>query len=427
MAIADWFKPKNIVTESKSIIQPFIYLKEEFKNVPVEDKVIKFPTEIGVEHPFDFAVVEKWYKDDAFVTGIIDKFVDYTVGGGFYPISEDERAQRIIEEFIKDAEFQTVLRTFVRNGLVYGNAFMEIAQDNKSKMIKLANIDPKYMYIKRDNKGNIIEYNQWVGQNKTPIPFAPTQIAHFAHKLIGSNPYGYGVIFPLLYYLRRKAALCESMVIIMDRKANSPYVATVGTPEEPCASSDVETVGKKFEWLNNKHEWTFNHLVKLEKVDFGAIGDKFSEPLKIMNNELIAGAQVPEVLLGRGSIPEGLAKVQQQAFERRIQSIQEEVEKIIEQQVFNRVLAMNGLVGIHVELTWGEPSDEQKRAEIEMIKGLLDARIGIFGELRDKLEQKLAELMDFEEIAQTPEEERKKEEEQPQPTVPRKLKKSIKL
>jgi hypothetical protein len=37
------------------------YVKEQFKG-EVSDKLIKFPKELGVEHPFSFEDCEKFYK-----------------------------------------------------------------------------------------------------------------------------------------------------------------------------------------------------------------------------------------------------------------------------------------------------------------------------------------------------------------------------
>ena len=413
MAIMDIFKKKETIITEK--VHPTIYVNEAFKSGEKEETKLSLSKDT-IDHPFDFAIVEQWYKDDAFVTGVIDKFLDYTIGGGFYVKSADSRAQAIIEQFMIDYDFDGHLRNFIKSALIYGNGFMEIVSSNKT--IDLKDIDPKTMYVRKSN-GELLGYSQIISKLKKPIDFKPKEIAHYAHKKIANSSYGYGVVYSLLYYLKNKARMIASMNVLMERKANSPYVATLGSPEEPVPSSDVTAVGKQFELLNNKHEWTFNHLVKVDKLDFGAIGDKFSRPLELLNLELVAGAQVPEVLLGRGSIPEGLARVQQEAFERRISSIQEECEKVIEAQIFSRVLELNGLGGVHVEFEWGQPSDLDKREEITSLQNLLDARFGIFGPLRVEIEKKLANLLGFENVAVPPAEERQIENKQPQPQVPR--------
>jgi len=127
--------------------------------------------------------------------------------------------------------------------------------------------------------------------------------------------------------------------------------------------------------------------------------------------------QVPEVLMGRGSIPEGLAKVQLEAFERRIQSMQAEIEKIIETQIFNRVLVANGITA-HVEFEWGQESESRKVQRIDSITKILQL-FSLQPKLRTMLESELAVLLNLDsEILMDPEEEREFEETQPQPIVP---------
>ena len=76
---------------------------------------------------------------------------------------------------------------------------------------------------------------------------------------------------------------------------------------------------------------------------FCNFSEKFEKPIEHEIEMLIAAYQVPEVLLGKGNIPEGLAKVQMDAFERMITSIQVEIEKVIENKIFTRILEPSGL------------------------------------------------------------------------------------
>jgi len=63
----------------------------------VERNERKFPVELGEEHPFDFSQMEGLYKKFGFANGVINKFIDFVVGPGFYIKSEDERALEIME------------------------------------------------------------------------------------------------------------------------------------------------------------------------------------------------------------------------------------------------------------------------------------------------------------------------------------------
>ena len=66
---------------------------------------------------------------------------------------------------------------------------------------------------------------------------------------------------------------------------------------------------KDLEWLTSKHEWVTDGLTKISAVDTGNLSDKFTGPLKHDEDMLFFTFQVPEVLMGRGNVPEGLAEV----------------------------------------------------------------------------------------------------------------------
>ena len=414
MGVLDYFRPK---AEAKEVVHIKPCIKslpsltyESFKGeVPVKE--IQYPRGVGVRHSNNLEILEKWYKDDALVTGIIDKFVDFTVGPGFFVKSKDPRAQELITQYMDDRNFDCVLREFVRNGLIYGDGYIEISDTD----LKVHN--SKYMYVNIDNKGNVEGYTQWFGGRSKIIPFTPKEIAHFSHRKIGDSPYGDGVIQPLTYDLSRKAKLLWDMLYLMHRKANTPIVAKLGTKEEPVPDGDVTSFGKDMESLTNKNEWATNHLVELSILDFGKLGEKFTEPLRIINNDIMAGAQVPEVLLSSGQLNEGIAIAQMDGFKMRIQSIQAEVESVLETNLFKPYLEAQGLFNVKVEFEWGQPSDEDKREEVNMLMSILDSRYNVFGDLRTSAETRIAELLGFEEI-ETPDEEKEREATEPQPKVP---------
>jgi len=137
--------------------------------------------------------------------------------------------------------------------------------------------------------------------------------------------------------------------------------------------------------------------------------------------------------MGKGNVPEGLAKVQMDAFERRIQSLQAEAEKIIEQQIFRRILQSNGF-DVHVEFEWGQPSNTEKNERIAKLTEILKLPTLSFV-LSSEIQKDLAKQLGYEETifdaidAESDErnkereqaaqqKEREREEEEPQPRVP---------
>lgn len=414
----------NIYVPTDSFLQNRI--TEAFKG-EIEQKDVKFPTDLGEAHPFDFSVCEGVYKQFGFVTGVIDKYVDFILGGGMYVTSDNENAQTIIENFMRDVSFDALLRPWIKEALMKGNGFMEIGGVRNKSPMGLKVLNANHMYVKRDNKGEILNYNQYTGGfkrfNKSQvIPFDPHEIGHLAFNKIGDSAYGYGIIYSGLPYINNLLQNSKDLHILMNRKANAPIHAKLGdhkaNPPIKASKSDVTSFGKKLEYLHNKHEWATDDLVELKVIDFGNIGEKFDTVLKFDTDMLFFTFQVPEVLMGRGNIAEGLAEVQMDTFMKNIKSKQEAIEKIVEEQIFRRVLNANGF-DEHVEIHWGQPSDKEKNERIERLTQLLNSKVIISPILQKEVEKDLAIQLGYGELVETPEEEREREEKRPQPVVPK--------
>ena len=411
--------------EQVSIYAPYELpiVGEAFKG-EVELKKTKFPKDLGEEHPFDFSITEGLYKKFGFVTAVVDKYVDFIVGPGFFVKCEDERAKKIIEDFMRDVNFDSLLRAWCKEGLIKGNGILELGGGKNEVPQGMKVLDAKYMYVTRDNKGTVEKYTQYKGafdrfaKEKT-IEFEPFQIAHIGINKIGDCAYGLGIIHSAVNTINNLLKNEKDLHMLIGRKANSPIHVKIGSIEKGVIPPQdaVDAFGKKLEYLNNKHEWCTDPYVDMKVLDYGDIGEKFDSILNYGLDMLFFTFQVPEVLMGRGSIPEGLAKVQMEAFERRIQSMQAEIEKVIETQIFRRVLNANGF-DVHVEFEWGQPNLREKHERLKVIVEMLKL-FALDPKLRSMLEREVAKLMGFEEEELgTPEEEREKEETEAQPKVP---------
>ena len=427
--IAIDYKPS--VYTDKSVIKK---LDERFKG-EVEQKKVKFPTDLGEEHPFDFKVLEELYKKFGFFTAVVDKYIDFIVGPGFYIKCDDERAKKIIDDFIQDVNFDTLLRAWAKEALVKGNGFLEIGESKEKGVEGLKILNANYMYVVRDEKGNKIGYNQYVGafnkfDKRKVIPFKdPNFIAHIPFNLIGDCAYGLGIGYTAMKLIDDWLSQQKSLHQLMDRKANSPLHAQFGyingdTKIIP-KPEDVQALGKDIEMMSNKTNWVTDPLVNFKVVDFGNFGDKFATILENDLEMLIYAFQIPAVLLGKANVAEGLAKVQMEAFQRRIQSIQAELEKIIEQQIFKKVLIANGLE-VHVEFEWGTPSVMETEGRISIISSLLQS-MNVSKSMKEILENEMVNLLKLDKdkweelkLAQQgkEDEEIKRLQAEPQPRVP---------
>lgn len=409
-----FFLPKNKGVE----------IAQQFKG-EVERFVERTKKELGEQHPFDFDVMENIYTDVGLVTGVIDKYVDFVIGPGFYAVAETSRAQQIIDQFIMDTGMDSVMRSWLKEALIKGNAFLELGGSKNDTVKGMKVLDASHMYIKRDNKGKVEKYNQYTGhfnegaydKRRKIIEFQPFQIAHLAINQLPGKAYGIGIIRPSYKSLNNLLDAQTSMHTILRRKANSPMHVKIGTAEAPVDPDVVTQIGQDLENLNDKHEWATGYDVDITAVNFGNVADKFDFPLNYNLDMLFFGYQTPEVLMGRGSIPEGLAQVQMEAFQLRTKSIQVEMEKIIEEKIFKRVLNSQG-INEHVELEWGQPSDKEKNERITKLSTLLQNPL-ISVEMRVMLEEELAILLGFPPESLMSAEQRKKEfEGKENPPVP---------
>jgi len=306
--------------------------------------------------------------------------------------------------------------------IIKGVGYLELG-GNKNETIKgLKILNSNYIYLKRNDKGEIENFNQYLGNYamfnaKKVIKFETYQIADFHINKVSDEAYGLGIIYPAMKTLNALIGLEKDMHTLMHRKANVPIHAKIGSPEQPVSPEAVKLFGKDLESLNNKHEWATDHLVDIKAVDFGKIGEKFDAAIKHDLDMLFFTFQVPEVLMGRGNIPEGLAVVQMEAWKKRCASIQEELEKVIEQKIFKRVLLSNG-IQTKVEIEWGQPSESESKEKILRLTELLKL-FTLSPEMRFQLELQLARELGIDETLIKPIPVQKKEENnQTQPAVP---------
>ena len=399
----------------------------------VERKEVKRPEGLGEDHPFSFQQMENIYKTFGYAHGAVDKFIDFIIGGGFFVKTEDknkggEAALEVIRTWMRDVNFDTILRSWTKEALNKGTGFCELGGKKTETVKGVKILDANWMYIKRNKYGVVEKINQlkFDKRNASTIkgddftPFEPFEMAVLRFNIVGDEPYGMGVLYPNVITINKFLQTYGDMHLISSRKANSPTHVKIGSLEHQIfpGEGEVAAFGANMEVMTNKREYVTGPEVSMNVIDYGDVGDKLTGVIETDKNLLFAGFQVPMVLMGEGSIPEGLAKVQMDAFERRVKSFQEEIEKVVEQQIFRRILNANGM-DVHVEFEWGAPSDEEKDKRITSVTEALKL-FGISPDMKHALEVELMELLGLDSsILTPPDEEREQEEEEtPQPVVP---------
>lgn len=338
-------------------------LEEQFGKA--EERIdLNISKEIGEKHPYDYTVLENAYLQVPIIKGGIDKTVDFVIGPGFFIKTKSESTKKKIEEFMEIQDFNTWLRRIIRDALVFGSAFSERVGESFLKPL-----NPKYIFIRRDNKGKLLGYSQWMGSGK-PILFTPDEIVHFPLDPIGDTPYGTSVIRPLVGSAKVSplSIYLESQKIsntILNRRGNPPMHVKVGSDQFPASSADVTTVANELSDLQAVNEFVTNHTVDIGVLQYRGRIPELQPFFDNYENIIIYGLQVPAVLLGRANVPEGLANVQMDAFERRAKSIQAFIEKEIETKIFKF------LTPEKVEFEWGQPTMEMEDLELTRLMNLM--------------------------------------------------------
>jgi len=370
-------------------------LKETFKG-EVQDTPITFPKDLGAEHPFIFEDMDQLCKSVGVVSSSINKITNSIVGE-FSVKTKSKSDELIITEFTKRTKFTSVIRDWIKEGLKKGNGFMELDIDDKGLQVLNAND----MYVKRNKKGKVLEYKQWVGNLKIYSSkssklktITPNKIAHLKINPIAGEPYGLGIIWPNERVIENMVLNVQELHKLISRKAGAPIHVAVGREGEAVNAEYIDDVKVSLQVMNNRTEWVTDSNVKMNVLDFGDIGKNLTDTL---NHDMLMfayGFEIPIVIMGSGNIPEGLAKVQLESFQRGISAIQEEIESIIEEQIFKPLLESHGSKG-EVEFNWNLPGEEEINNRIDRLTKLIEC-MNTSEPLRRMAEIEIAKLLDLE-------------------------------
>lgn len=388
---------------------PIVSLINERTNAKVVVPEQSFPVNVGVKHPYNFETLQRWYKDDAFVNGMIEKHVDFILGGGFkvVSISGDVNAEKFFNGQLRSFEMQTLLREWIKRALVTGNGYIEIFYGKDGSPVDMNVLDSRHMYVRLKKKNGVLTnevegYSQFVDMMSTPKPylFSEKSIAHLAVNRIDDNPYGMGLIQPLTYALNKKANLMENMTLLMGKKAGMKPMWILGDRQLKIVPkvSEIEAVGQRLEAENSLSGYAVGPYTDFKMIDYGDVGGIFTAPLEAVDKELVYGSQVPHVLMGVSNVAEGLATAQGKAWLYRIRSLQEDIEKVIEKKIFAPMAIANGFNPSDIEFEWGSLTPEERRLELTSLQTLLTSAIYLSPDFTAQLERRLRELLEFEQV-----------------------------
>lgn len=381
-------------------------LSEQLKTKEQNDQQTKFynfaKEKLGDLHPFEYKIVDVISEKMGLVNAIIDKYSDFTIGGKMY-ITGDEDAVKLLETRMKEAAFKPKLKPWFKEALKKGSGYLEIADMFDLTMIPSTKVvSSDTMYVLKDEFGNIIRFNQYLGDPSVPnpdkiIPLTTDEILQLNINSSGNKSYGLGIIYPALETINNFGEAQRALHKIVKRKANSPLHAALGNAEKEDypEQSDIDNFGSKLTYMNETTEWVTGPNVKFEVINFGDIGEKF---MTILDNDYKLMSycfQVPELLLGSDRGFTGSSNVQMDAFIKRCQSYKEEITSILREHVFDKLLELNGIKDAEYEICFDTETEEDRNKKVSGLKDLLSVAT-LSPQLRIELEKKLAGLLNIE-------------------------------
>jgi len=371
-------------------------ITEKIKGVVENPEAKGVGSKIGVEHPFDWELLESAYLSVPLIQGAIDKHVDFVLGSEYKIDSDNDKLKKKFDEFVRNTDFNVLLRLVVRNMLIYGSAFLEVVWSGKRvKQLKI--LDSKTMYVKRDNRGKLLGYSQvlnskTIGFKSEPVNFKPDEVIHFSFNNIGSSPYGTSAIKSLfgdgnVSIVRQFLSMEQAMKSLLDKQVNAKLHIQVGDENNHPTQTDINDLASKLEASKNDTEWITSYLVKMNILGYeGKILD-LQPFIEHYEDQMVYGLQTPFVLLGKGRVPEGLASVQLEAFERRINSIQLTIAHELENKIFDEMFG-----NVEYTFVWNRHENKELK-ELDTLIRFLAEKFKLSEETRFIIENRIRNIL----------------------------------
>jgi len=319
----------------------------------------------------NYDTYERIYKEVPLVQAAVNYTADLAVGVGYELLGEDEKKIQKVKEFLEGQEFHMIALRLARNMLIYGNGYIESVRAG-SRLVELKILHPKTiaLNLSDDGTGEVVGYNQKVGANST-IDFTTEEIAHFKMNVVGDALEGTSAIECVRTALSTKLQMEADLRLISHRYAAPQVHYKLGTSDEPATEAQIDEFESQLSEQNPEMDLITAHNIGAEVLR--PLGTKIGveEFLSHMENQVIAGLQVPEVALGRGrNITEATAKVQIGIFDRRVKSIQEVLTQQINALIIDKLVTPGA-----VKIVFGEFSKEDEDVKVNRLLRLKAAGI----------------------------------------------------
>lgn len=302
-----------------------------------------------------------YYLTDPTAQNSVNSIRDYIVGPGFYVTAANQRAVTIINEFCDGVDFDGILYDWVGESLVCGISFLEMLTPDNLQDLKRVDITT-IKKIARDAFGEPTAIIQQIDGIERPLD--PKNFVSFRLFEVARKPFSIGMLHSLVIpqvvdgeirpsILQSWNHMRDAMVRILENYSSPKDMFVFENASESFLQDQANKIrnmrkGESF-LTNKKFE---HHEIKIDPRT------RFDSYITSLRTEIELGSQTPAAKLQTTTgYTEASARAVIELVERRIMAIQRKLRRIIERQIFDRVLLAAGLnpARARVELHWGQP------------------------------------------------------------------------
>jgi len=317
----------------------------------------------------------EYYTGENTIFAAINYTAWNTVMSGYDVVGVPDEARQIIQEFRRRTDLDSKLLDSVIYCLVFGDAFLErIFNKAETKLLNIKVVNPITMTIEYDEYGRILGYRQTINGQKGDL-IDPKYIAHFRFFPQPDSPYGVSIIQPNIDTLKRKVRTDKAIANAIIRHGTPKYVVSIGSEKvtENIPDEVFEEIKRELKNISEKNEIIVPWLINIDTIDEKGIKG-VEDYFNYFQTQLVVGLLCPEEALGLGKgSTEATAYVKALMYERMIKSFQLKLASFLEREIFQPLLAGEGMEEVSPRVVFRSVTDEDEAMKAKWLGNLLRA------------------------------------------------------
>jgi len=312
-------------------------------------------------------------------------------------VTQDKRVAELFLILKKELGIDEDTWSIARNIAKYGESFEEIVIDENNNIVRLKNLDGRYVRRNEDKYGRLMNkaFTQFrEGTEVEEAEFEKWQLVHFRMRKNRNSKYGSGILYPIRKVYKQLTMMEDALVIGRLTRAPQRYAYLVDTTGMTPAQSreHINEVKrdlrkrKTIDPITGRMNVTYNPMSQEEdifvSVKNGSRADVKTLPgyintsmsdIEYFQNKLFSGIKVPKAYVGleRDSSSKATLTEQDVQFARSVRRVQCALQGGLK-QVINLALILKGIAPstVHYSLKFPLLStiDELRKWQIYQLK-----------------------------------------------------------